>query len=297
MGRDAKSRLFVKIKFINTGTESVVRYDIAMAGKVSDILYGVDFEKIYQSYYYGPYKIIEILGRTESSDKLAKIRFLNTGFEMNVVLDQAVRGEVMDYTIGYADRKFISPEYPEHDQYLNHILARKWKSMMERCYKPSTSSYKNYGALGVKVCDQWQTLEGFLGTINTVQFYDKFYRAPHCYVLDKDLKQFNIPKNQRVYSPETCIFLSYIDNDNLAIKEKHQPGEYYGIREKDGKYTVIFSVYGKRVIFGTYSDLIAAINEYHYYYFLFATWEIVPLVNDGVPFMTHLQAQKYLISK
>lgn len=34
--------------------------------------------------------------------------------------------------------------------------------MMSRCYQPSTSSYKNYGAKGVKVCDRWRDFANFL---------------------------------------------------------------------------------------------------------------------------------------
>jgi hypothetical protein len=41
-----------------------------------------------------------------------------------------------------ADRK-STPEY------------RAWKAMKGRCFDPNNISYKNYGARGVTVCDQW----------------------------------------------------------------------------------------------------------------------------------------------
>jgi hypothetical protein len=38
-----------------------------------------------------------------------------------------------------------------------------WASMLRRCYTPSATSFKWYGALGVKVCDRWRTsFEDFL---------------------------------------------------------------------------------------------------------------------------------------
>ena len=38
-----------------------------------------------------------------------------------------------------------------------------WKSMTARCRCPSTSSYKNYGGRGIKVCDRWlNSFENFL---------------------------------------------------------------------------------------------------------------------------------------
>lgn len=53
LGRDKRSRLFVKIKFLNTNIEKIVRYDIAMDGKITDDLYNIDFEKTYNLYIMG----------------------------------------------------------------------------------------------------------------------------------------------------------------------------------------------------------------------------------------------------
>lgn len=36
-----------------------------------------------------------------------------------------------------------------------------WKAMMNRCYSVNASAYPQYGGAGVKVCDAWQTFEGF----------------------------------------------------------------------------------------------------------------------------------------
>ena len=37
-----------------------------------------------------------------------------------------------------------------------------WKMMKARCQRPTYDSYANYGGRGIKVCDAWQTFEGFL---------------------------------------------------------------------------------------------------------------------------------------
>lgn len=31
-----------------------------------------------------------------------------------------------------------------------------WENMRKRCYKPNSDRYKNYGARGIKVCDEWK---------------------------------------------------------------------------------------------------------------------------------------------
>ena len=39
---------------------------------------------------------------------------------------------------------------------------RTWIKMMERCYKPYASGYKNYGGRGIKVCDRWKDYVNFV---------------------------------------------------------------------------------------------------------------------------------------
>ena len=35
-------------------------------------------------------------------------------------------------------------------------LHRIWAAMKTRCYNPNSCSYKNYGARGITVCDEWK---------------------------------------------------------------------------------------------------------------------------------------------
>lgn len=42
-------------------------------------------------------------------------------------------------------------------------LFQSWKQMKQRCYNPNCTSYKNYGARGIKICDRWlNSFENFL---------------------------------------------------------------------------------------------------------------------------------------
>jgi uncharacterized protein YkuJ len=40
-----------------------------------------------------------------------------------------------------------------------------WRAMKDRCYNPNCTSYRHYGGKGVKVCDEWQTYEGFVASM------------------------------------------------------------------------------------------------------------------------------------
>lgn len=37
-----------------------------------------------------------------------------------------------------------------------------WYAMMQRCYNPTHHNYKNYGARGICVCEEWHSLENFI---------------------------------------------------------------------------------------------------------------------------------------
>ena len=297
LGRDEKSRLFVKIRFIETGTEKVVRYDIAIAGKVIDDLYNKDFNKEYHSLYYGPFKIIEYKGRNHESKRIVRIKFINTGFENDVLLRFALNGHVKDYSINYQNISLDSSiDIRTYDDFIIDILQNRWNSMMQRCYNVNDKKYPEYGGLGVTVCDRWKIVDNYISDMMLVENFIYFYNNPQKYQLDKDYLQMHIPKNQRIYGPGRCIFLSIYDNANLAIKETHINGELYGVKELDsGNYQVTFSVDGSKISLGVYSNKIAAANAYNYYYTHYSKAQLVQLLNENIEYMSFDETQKYLI--
>ena len=36
-----------------------------------------------------------------------------------------------------------------------------YRSMMDRCYREKANNYKQYGGRGIKVCDEWHSIESF----------------------------------------------------------------------------------------------------------------------------------------
>ena len=45
------------------------------------------------------------------------------------------------------------------DRDIRRTLARKYNGMKQRCYNPKNSEYKNYGARGIGICEEWLSNE------------------------------------------------------------------------------------------------------------------------------------------
>lgn len=81
---------------------------------------------------------------------------------------------------GYAEKKIRpTPEY------------KSWIDLRARCYNPQNQSYKNYGARGITVCDEWRN--GF------ARFFADMGKKPHqSYTIERNDNDGNYePSNYR----------------------------------------------------------------------------------------------------
>lgn len=79
-------------------------------------------------------------------------------------------------------------------------LYSVWKSMKRRCCSPNDKSFKNYGARGIKVCDEWTT--------DYVKFRSWAYRngyEPNGKFQDYTIDRIN---NDGNYCPANCRIVS-----------------------------------------------------------------------------------------
>lgn len=67
-----------------------------------------------------------------------------------------------------------------------------WQKMKQRCLNPNDKSYADYGGRGIKVCDRWQTIEGF------INFYKDMSQRPSP---EYSINRIN---NDGDYTPENC---------------------------------------------------------------------------------------------
>lgn len=99
---------------------------------------------------------------------------------------------------------------------------RIWVDMIARCYdKVRYPKYKTYN--DCSVCDEWHCYANFK------KWYDEnFYRIDdETMCIDKDI----IVKGNKIYSPETCVFVSQKINklfvNNKACRGKYPVGVHY----------------------------------------------------------------------
>ena len=61
-------------------------------------------------------------------------------------------------------------------RYETDYSHQKWyssyKGMKERCNKPNCKQYKNYGGRGIKICEEWETVEGFAKWVEKNPYFE-----------------------------------------------------------------------------------------------------------------------------
>ena len=93
-------------------------------------------------------------------------------------------------------------------------LHRRWSGIKTRCYNPNSSSYHNYGARGIKMCDEWRT--------NFRSFQKWAYENGYSPGTDLSLDRID---NDGDYCPENCRFTNKIvqsNNTRVCVKIEHE---------------------------------------------------------------------------
>lgn len=99
---------------------------------------------------------------------------------------------------------------------------RDWKHMLERCYSPKyqnrQSTYK-----GCSVCEEWLRFSNFRAWVEAQDWKGK--------QLDKDL----LVEGNKIYSPETCVFISSMLNKFFIASDASRGKWLIGVCWHKGK--------------------------------------------------------------
>jgi len=171
-----------------------------------------------------------------------------------------IKGQIKNYY----HKNIYNVGYIGKGGYKSHIGGKRlkestiWRGMLGRCYSSKFQethlSYK-----GCSVCDEWLNFQGF-----SKWFSENYYEINgHNIQLDKDI----LIKGNKIYSPETCIFVPQSIN-LLFIKPIKNSRTYplgVYIEKNTNKYTSMCGN-GKKVVYlGQYTNSIDAFNAYKNY--------------------------------
>lgn len=218
--------------------------------------------------------------RNPISNKLGEINYNLFGSEMKVVgykssYDIDVLFSEYDYVkskVNYANFKNgnVKCEYDKDVCNIGYIgvgrykgsrdgvhtkCYSKWVSMINRCYNPYEIN-RNPTYKDCIVCDEWHNFQNF------AQWYEESYYEieNECMDLDKDI----LVKGNKVYSPDTCVFVPHKINI-LFTKRCGSRGELpTGVTyNKDcNKFTSRHGCNGENVNLGLFECEVDAFNSY-----------------------------------
>jgi hypothetical protein len=112
-----------------------------------------------------------------------------------------------------------------------------WTNMLKRCYSDNTQGWKPTYR-GCRVCEEWKTFSNFK------KWFDENYIAG--YQIDKDIL---FPGN-RVYSPETCCFVTAETNTCIRWRKREVGDLLLGVHQPRNSKKFVATMSNKNL--GTY---------------------------------------------
>ena len=125
------------------------------------------------------------------------------------------------FNVGINDADYVTTKYEyytnEDGKRKKRLIwvcpySRRWKNMLERCYSEKYQQ-RSPTYRGCSVCDEWLTFSKFKEWMVTQDWEGK--------TLDKDI----LYPGNKVYSPETCVFISRQVN-SFVVECGAARGEY-----------------------------------------------------------------------
>ncbi|AUR82841.1 hypothetical protein NVP1029O_08 [Vibrio phage 1.029.O._10N.261.55.A7] len=104
--------------------------------------------------------------------------------------------------------------YGSHSANGSNIAYRRWAVMLQRCYSPGWHE-KHPTYKDCEVCEEWQEFQAFADW-----FEENYPKDGICYDLDKDIRVLG----NKIYSPETCKFVTREENVSFSSRGENYSG-------------------------------------------------------------------------
>ena len=135
---------------------------------------------------------------------------------------------------------------------------KTWIDMLERCYSSKChDKYPTYKRC--TVCEEWLCFQNF-----AKWYHENYYNISNERMeLDKDI----LYKGNKIYSPDTCVFVPQRINKLFVKCDKNRGSEIIGVsyNEKTNKYLAQCNIDGKILNLGRYSTPQEAFRVYKRY--------------------------------
>lgn len=248
---------------------------------------------VFKSNNYGSFKILNELP-SKNDRRRFLISFIETRTKKDVSIREILNGEVKD---NYYPKIFGVGCIGNGHKKGNKSLYNRWLCMLTRCYDESSTNYIAYGAKGITVDHRWHCFEYYLEDVVTLEGFDKNLLEKGLIELDKDFLQINESKSNKLYSKETCMWVSKQLNCDVKFIElrerENMSSKYIGVcyLKKSGNWQVGISVNLKLRYIGTFSTEDSAGNAYNYFSKKYQGDDRI--IND-CPYMSKEEWMKYL---
>ena len=248
-GRNSNGLKIYKIEFLKSKNRKIVTKACIDNGRIKD-------NKLLQSIYIGKrYKcnigntctIIEYAGLVNSY-AMFKVKFDHTGYETISRIGNITRGKVRDllypteHGIGYLGLDYNKLRNQDKDLY--DTLYCRWRGMISRCYNKNNRKYHIYGKIGIRVADEWHNLSNFIKDAIKLPGFDRESVINGKLQLDKDKLQADKKNSNKVYSKDTCCWLTSKEQSKYIDYVNGSSNQAYKIKctHPDGSITIEKSI-------------------------------------------------------
>ena len=129
-----------------------------------------------------------------------------------------------------------------------------WSNIIQRCENPNHNFYKNYGASGIKICDEWKKYENFMK-----------WSMANGYTDYLTIDRIN---NDGNYEPNNCRWVDrFVQAQNSKVIRVGNKSGYKGVNwyKNTNRWLARITVNGKRICLGYFKNILDAAKAYDQY--------------------------------